>query len=312
MQLEFRHETVLLRESVDAIFTDPVGVYVDCTLGGSGHSSEILARLNPGGTLIGIDRDPAAIEAGLKRLVSDTVKVQVVRGNFAELDRVLRELDIQQVQGFLFDLGVSSHQIDLATRGFSYMQDGPLDMRMDPGQKLSAYDVINQYSEEELARVIFAYGEERWSRRIAKFIVNARARKALQTTAELAEVIVAAIPSAARRQGPHPAKRTFQAIRIEVNGELSILAQALRTAVDYLAPRGRIGVITFHSLEDRIVKTVFASLLGRCTCPPKSPVCVCNPQPILKLHGKSLEPTAAEIQNNPRSRSARLRVAEKI
>ena len=312
MQIDFQHETVLLRESVNAIVTDPAGIYVDCTLGGGGHSAEILSRMEPGGMLVGIDRDLAAVAAGTARLVSDAVKVRVVRGNFAELDRVLNELDIRQVNGFLFDLGVSSHQLDLPERGFSYMKSGPLDMRMDPTQGISAHEVVNGYTEAELSRVIFEYGEERWARRIAKFIVEARTRKPLQSTTDLVEVIAAAIPSAARRQGPHPAKRTFQAIRIEVNGELTLLEGALRAAVEHLLPGGRIGVISFHSLEDRIVKTVFNSLLGRCTCPPKIPVCICHPKPVLKLHGKALTPSEAEIEHNPRARSAKLRVAEKI
>ena len=312
MQADFRHETVMLRESVDAIVTDQAGIYVDCTLGGGGHSAEILSRLGPGGMLIGIDRDPAAVAAGTARLASDVAEVRVVRGNFSDLSGVLDEMDIKQVQGILFDLGVSSPQLDLPSRGFSYMQSGPLDMRMDPSQAISAREVVNKYPEAELSRVIFEYGEERWARRIAKFIVEARNRKPLQTTTELVEVIAAAIPSAARRQGPHPSKRTFQAIRIEVNGELSILAGALKTAVEYLAPGGRIGVISFHSLEDRIVKNVFSGLLGRCTCPPRTPLCVCHTQAVLKLKGKAQAPSEAEIANNPRSRSAKLRVAEKI
>ena len=312
MQIDFQHETVLLRESVNAILTDPAGIYVDCTLGGGGHSAELLSKMEPGGMLVGIDRDLAAVAAGKARLVSDTVQVRIVRGNFAELERVLAELGINQVNGFLFDLGVSSHQLDLPERGFSYMKSGPLDMRMDLTQGISALEVVNGYTEEELARVIFEYGEERWARRIAKFIVEARNRKPLQTTTDLVEVIAAAIPSAARRQGPHPAKRTFQAIRIEVNGELTLLEGALRAAVEHLLPGGRIGVISFHSLEDRIVKTVFNSLLGRCTCPAKIPVCICNPKPVLKLHGKALLPSEAEIEHNPRARSAKLRVAEKI
>ncbi len=312
MQIDFQHETVLLRESVNAILTDPAGIYVDCTLGGGGHSAELLSKMEPGGMLVGIDRDLAAVAAGKSRLVSDTVQVRIVRGNFAELEMVLAELGINRVNGFLFDLGVSSHQLDLPERGFSYMKSGPLDMRMDPTQGISALEVVNGYTEEELARVIFEYGEERWARRIAKFIVEARNRKPLQTTTDLVEVIAAAIPSAARRQGPHPAKRTFQAIRIEVNGELTLLEGALRAAVEHLLPGGRIGVISFHSLEDRIVKTVFNSLLGRCTCPSKIPVCICNPKPVLKLHGKALLPSEAEIEHNPRARSAKLRVAEKI
>ena len=224
----------------------------------------------------------------------------------------MTRLGIGQVNGVLFDLGVSSHQLDLPQRGFSYMKEGPLDMRMDPAQPLSALQVVNEYSEDELNRVIFEYGEERWARRIAKFIVEARQAKPLQNTAELVEVITAAIPAAARRQGPHPAKRTFQAIRIEVNGELRILAGALQSAIERLAPGGRIGVISFHSLEDRIVKNVFAGLLGRCTCPPRAPICTCNARAVLELRGKALAPSDEEVERNPRSRSAKLRIAEKI
>ena len=312
MQDVFRHETVLLTESVDGIVTDPGGVYVDCTLGGGGHSAAILERLNPQGMLIGFDRDPAALVAATEKLVRFSSQVRLVPGNFAEIDVLLTRLGVKQVNGILFDLGVSSHQLDLPQRGFSYMKDGPLDMRMDPEQTLTARQVVNEYTEDELNRVIFEYGEERWARRIAKFIVEARQKTPLENTVELVEVITAAIPAAARRQGPHPAKRTFQAIRIEVNGELRILAGALQNAIGRLAPGGRIGVISFHSLEDRIVKNVFASLLGRCTCPPKAPFCVCHPQAVLKLCGKSLAPSAEEIENNPRSRSAKLRIAEKV
>ena len=312
MQEIFRHETVLLKESVDGIITDPSGSYVDCTLGGGGHSAAILERLNPQGMLIGFDRDPAALVAATSKLVRFSSQVRLVPGNFAEIDTLLTRLGIGQVNGILFDLGVSSHQLDLPQRGFSYMKDGPLDMRMDPEQALTARLVVNEYSEDELTKVIFEYGEERWARRIAKFIVEARKTKPLLNTAELVEVIAAAIPAAARRQGPHPAKRTFQAIRIEVNGELRILAGALQMAIGRLAPGGRIGVISFHSLEDRIVKNVFAGLLGRCTCPPKAPFCICHPQAVLKLCGKSLTPSAEEIEHNPRSRSAKLRIAEKI
>ena len=312
MQDVFRHETVLLKESVDGIVTDPNGIYVDCTLGGGGHSAAILERLSPQGMLIGFDRDPAALVAATSKLVGFSSQVRLVPGNFAEIDTLLTRLGVEQVNGILFDLGVSSHQLDLPQRGFSYMKDGPLDMRMDPGQALSARQVVNEYSEDALTKVIFEYGEERWARRIAMFIVEARQNKPLLNTAELLEVIAAAIPAAARRQGPHPAKRTFQAIRIEVNGELRILAGALQKAIGRLAPGGRIGVISFHSLEDRIVKNVFASMLGRCTCPPKAPFCVCQPQAILKLCGKSLTPSAEEIESNPRSRSAKLRIAEKI
>ena len=312
MQEEFRHETVLLRESVEGILGDPDGIYVDCTMGGGGHSAALADRLGPAGCLVGIDQDPAAVQAGRLRLAGAKPTVHVVRGNFREIGAVLDQLGIGQVDGILFDLGVSSHQIDLPQRGFSYMNDGPLDMRMNPEQSLTAQEIVNTYPEKELARVIFEYGEERWARRIAKFIVEARRNRPLTTTFELVELIVAAIPAAARRQGPHPAKRTFQAIRIEVNGELSILPAALRTAIDRLKPGGKIGVISFHSLEDRIVKNTFGALLGHCVCPPRAPVCICNPRATLRLPGKPIAPSLAEVEANPRSRSAKLRIAEKV
>lgn len=312
MQEEFRHETVLLRESVEGILGDPDGIYVDCTLGGGGHSAALADRLSPSGCLVGIDQDPAALQAGRLRLTGVRPTVHVVQGNFREIGAVLDQLGIGQVDGILFDLGVSSHQIDLPQRGFSYMNNGPLDMRMNPEQSLTAQEIVNTYPEKELARVIFEYGEERWARRIAKFIVEARRNRLLTTTYELVELIAAAIPAAARRQGPHPAKRTFQAIRIEVNGELSILPAALRTAIDRLKPGGKIGVISFHSLEDRIVKNTFAALLGHCVCPPKAPVCICNPRATLRLPGKPIAPSAEEVEANPRARSAKLRIAEKV
>ena len=312
MQEEFRHETVLLKESVEGILGDPDGIYVDCTMGGGGHSAAIADRLGSSGCLVGIDQDPAAVQAGRLRLAGAKPTVHVVRGNFREIGAVLDQLGIGQVDGILFDLGVSSHQIDLPQRGFSYMNDGPLDMRMNPEQSLTAQEIVNTYPEKELARVIFEYGEERWARRIAKFIVEARRNRPLTRTFELVELIAAAIPAAARRQGPHPAKRTFQAIRIEVNGELSILPAALRTAIDRLKPGGKIGVISFHSLEDRIVKNTFAALLGHCVCPPRAPVCMCNPRATLRLPGKPIAPSAAEVEANPRSRSAKLRIAEKV
>ena len=312
MQEEFRHETVLLKQSVEGILGDPDGIYVDCTMGGGGHSAAIADRLGSSGCLVGIDQDPAAVQAGRLRLAGAKPTVHVVRGNFREIGAVLDQLGIGQVDGILFDLGVSSHQIDLPQRGFSYMNDGPLDMRMNPEQSLTAQEIVNTYPEKELARVIFEYGEERWARRIAKFIVEARRNRPLTTTFELVELIAAAIPAAARRQGPHPAKRTFQAIRIEVNGELSILPAALRTAIDRLKPGGKIGVISFHSLEDRIVKNTFAALLGHCVCPPRAPVCICNPRATLRLPGKPIAPSLAEVEANPRSRSAKLRIAEKV
>ncbi len=311
MQTEFRHQTVLLSECVEAIVKDPNGIYVDCTLGGGGHSAAILEKLGPQGRLIGIDRDPAAVEAAAVRLARFASQIQLVQGNFAELDVLLTRLGVGKINGILFDLGVSSPQLDQPQRGFSYMNDGPLDMRMNPAQSLSAHRVVNEYSEDELTGVIIEYGEERWARRIAKFIVAARQERELASTAELVAVITAAIPASARRQGPHPAKRTFQAIRIEVNGELKVLAEALKTAIDRLAPEGRIGVISFHSLEDRIVKNTFAGLLVR--GPVRTvPVCICRARASLRLCGKALPPSELEIENNPRARSAKLRVAEKI
>ena len=313
MPENFQHETVLLQESIDGIVTDPDGIYVDCTLGGGGHSAAILERLSPQGTLVGFDRDPAALIAATAKLVRFSSQVRLVPGNFAEIDTLLTRLGIGQVNGVLFDLGVSSHQLDLPQRGFSYMKEGPLDMRMDPAQPLSALQVVNEYSEDELNRVIFEYGEERWARRIAKFIVEARQAKPLQNTAELVEVITAAIPAAARRQGPHPAKRTFQALRIAVNGELDGLEQGLRKAVACLKPGGRIAVITFHSLEDRIVKQFINSKINPCICPPDFPECTCGLTSTLKkITKKPLFPSENEINNNPRARSAKLRIAERV
>jgi len=309
--VSFEHESVLLEESVAALVTNPAGIYVDCTLGGAGHSTAIARLLNGKGRLIGIDQDPAALAAAEERLHGFACDVDIVQANFSQLKTVLGKLGIPAVDGVIFDLGVSSHQLDTAARGFSYMQNAPLDMRMNPEAPLSAADVVNTYSEDDLHRVIAGYGEERWARRIARFIVEARQKKPLATTDDLVQVIKAAIPAGARQGGPHPAKRTFQAIRIEVNGELRILKQAILDAVTVLEPGGRVVVITFHSLEDRIVKQAFQELAKGCICPPKLPVCVCNHQPEVRILIKGDEPTADEIHRNPRSRSAKLRVAEK-
>jgi len=309
---EFSHVSVLFHESLNALITDPEGIYVDCTLGGAGHSAGIAARLRPKGRLIGIDQDPDAIRAARERLLAFPCQVDIVQENFRFLPAILDRLGIKEVDGILFDLGVSSYQLDRPERGFSYMQDAPLDMRMDPGAALSAYQVVNDYSEEELAKLIFRYGEERWAKRIAKFIGEKRKGKPVETTGELVEIIKAAIPAKARREGPHPAKRTFQAIRIEVNGELEILEQTFIAAVKRLKPGGRLCIITFHSLEDRIAKHTLKSLAQGCICPPHLPICNCKHQPEVKIFGKAIAPTAEEIENNPRSRSARLRVAEKI
>ncbi|MEN6413701.1 MAG: 16S rRNA (cytosine(1402)-N(4))-methyltransferase RsmH [Veillonellales bacterium] len=310
--MEFHHISVLLEESVSALVTDPAGIYVDCTLGGSGHAAQIVSRLQPAGRFVGIDQDPAAIHTGQIRLAKVACKVDIVQGNFQQMGNILQELHIDAVDGIFFDLGVSSYQLDVAERGFSYMQDAPLDMRMNPTADLSAYHVINTYSVERLAQIIADYGEERWAKRIAKFIAEARLSAPVETTGQLVDIIKRAIPAAARRDGPHPAKRTFQAIRIEVNNELGILPATFITAVDKLKPGGRLGIITFHSLEDRIAKKTLQSMAKGCICPPKLPVCVCGHKPQIKLLGKPIVPSEAEINANPRARSAKLRLAEKV
>lgn len=310
--MDFEHTSVLLAETIDALITDPAGIYVDCTLGGGGHSAAVAARLAPAGWLVGLDQDPAAIRAAQTRLVNAPCRVSVVHSNFNRLPAVLDSLDIPQVDGILFDLGVSSHQLDVAERGFSYMNDGPLDMRMNPADALTAYDVVNTYSEQRLAAIIAEYGEERWAKRIASFLVAARNIHPLGSTLQLVETIKKAIPAAARREGPHPAKRTFQAIRIEVNAELGILRSSIENAVQRLKPGGRICIITFHSLEDRIAKQTLQELAKGCKCPRDLPVCVCNNVPSVKLLGKPVAPSPVELADNPRARSAKLRVAEKV
>lgn len=304
--------SILLAESVDFLITDKNGIYVDCTMGGAGHSSGFAAQLEPDGLLLGIDQDDDAIAAASERLLHRfACRTAVAKANFKDFAQVLDGMGIDKIDGIFFDLGVSSYQLDCAERGFSYMHDGPLDMRMNREAKLDAAYVVNNYKEEELAEIIHKYGEERWSKRIAQFIAAARKEKPLTTTFELVEVIKKAIPKGARLDGPHPAKRTFQAIRIEVNNELGILADTMEQAVDRLKSGGRIGVITFHSLEDRIIKQTFARLAKGCTCPPQLPVCVCGKKPLLKKTG-SIVPSAAEVEDNPRSRSARLRYAIKL
>ena len=310
--MEFQHTSVLLTESISALVTDKSGVYVDCTMGGAGHSLAIASLLDAVGHLVSIDQDTAAIEAGRQRLAHAACKVTVVHNNFRNLDTILDSLGLDMIDGALFDLGVSSHQLDTAERGFSYMQDAPLDMRMDSRQELSAFQVVNAYTEERLEKVIRDYGEERWARRIAQFICKARMQQPLETTGQLVDVIKRAIPAAARREGPHPAKRTFQALRIEVNDELDILRVAFEAAVKRLRPGGRICIITFHSLEDRIAKQTLQALAKSCFCPPRSPICVCNAKPLVKIIGKPLSPTVEELETNPRARSAKLRIAQKV
>lgn len=308
----FEHRSVLLQETVDLVFTKPTGRYVDCTLGGGGHSEHLLHKLAPQGQLICFDQDNTAVENALKKFAGDS-RVTIFQKNFVELEETLKENNLLPVQGILFDLGVSSPQLDEAERGFSYMQDAPLDMRMDRRTKLTAEEVVNSWSVEDLTAVIREYGEENWASRIAKFIGEERISEPIRTTGQLVEIIKKAIPAGARKEGPHPAKRTFQAIRIAVNKELEVLEKALDQSLRCLGGEGRIAVITFHSLEDRIVKNKFQSWLGKCTCPPGFPVCQCGARPLVRLMNKKpVLPSREEEQDNPRSRSAKLRVVEKL
>lgn len=310
--MEFKHISVLLNECLEGLAIKEDGTYVDCTLGGAGHSSHILKKLSSKGTLIGIDQDNDALKAAKEKLKNYS-NVRFVHNNFYNIDSILTSLDIPNVDGILMDLGVSSYQLDEGERGFSYMKDAPLDMRMDRDRDFSAYDVVNTYSEEDLYRIIRDYGEEKFAKRIAKFIVDRRNDKPIETTLELVDIIKAAIPAKARREGPHPAKRTFQAIRIEVNGELAILNKAIEDGVKHLNKGGRMAIITFHSLEDRIVKLKYRELANPCTCPKEFPVCVCGRKPLVKIISrKAIEPSKEEVEENPRSRSAKLRVLEKL
>ena len=310
MEKDYGHKPVLLEECLEALAVRPEGIYLDGTLGRAGHSLEILRRLTTG-RLIGVDRDLAAIEAARERLAEFEDRVTLVHGNFSDLGDILQNLGIVGVDGMLFDLGVSSPQLDEPRRGFSYMHDAPLDMRMDETAALDAFQVVNTWSYEELRRILFEYGEERYAPQIARAVVRAREDKPVGTTGELAELIRSAMPSKALREKQHPAKRSFQAIRIAVNGELEALPPMLEAAVDKLRPGGRLAVITFHSLEDRIVKRTLRELARGCTCPPEFPVCVCGKKPRVRLE-KPVTPSAAEVEANPRARSARLRVAEKL
>ena len=315
---EFQHIPVLLPECLEYLNLKPQQTFVDATLGGAGHSFEVAQRIGRGGTLIGIDQDDVALAAAGRKLGSlpDELRphLELVRNNFGNMDEALLSVDVPGVDAFLFDIGVSSVQIDTPSRGFSFKEDGPLDMRMDPGKNtLTAAEVVNTYNAADLTRIIRAYSDEKWASRIADFIVRAREKAPLETSAQLVDVIKAAIPASARRAGGHPAKRTFQALRIEVNGELDVLKRGLEAAIRWANPGGRICVISYHSLEDRIVKDMFQSFANRCTCPPDLPVCMCGKKPILKvITRKPVTPTAEEIARNPRARSAKLRVAEKL
>lgn len=312
--MDFNHRPVMLNECIDSLNIKSDGIYVDGTLGGAGHSIEILKKLDKG-TLVGMDQDEFALEVSGERLRSTqgTAGLLLIKGNFRYLVRLLKAQGIQKVDGILLDIGVSSHQLDEAERGFSYQQDAPLDMRMDRSGSLDAATLVNTYDEKAIKDIIREYGEENWASRIASFIVKARNEGRIETTGQLVDIIKAAIPAQARREGPHPAKRTFQAIRIAVNDELGALKEALSGAVEILKPGGRLSVITFHSLEDRIVKNEFQSRERPCTCPPTFPVCVCGKKPELKvLTKKPVLPSREELEINPRSRSAKLRTAQKI
>lgn len=310
--MEFHHVSVLLDECIENLNIKPDGVYVDCTMGGAGHSKEIVKKLSNKGLFIGFDQDKNAIKTAKERLSEYSDRVKFVHSNFENIKDELEKIGVYKIDGVLADLGVSSHQLDEADRGFSYMQDAPLDMRMDVRCEFSAYDVVNGYTEEELAKIIKDYGEENWAKRIAKFIVEERKEKKIETTKELVDIIKKAIPKKARIDGPHPAKRTFQAIRIEVNNELGVITKMIEDASSIMNKGGRICIITFHSLEDRIVKNAFKELSLDCICPPHLLMCQCDKKSEVKIiTRKPIIPTDEEIEVNPRSRSAKLRVAEK-
>jgi 16S rRNA (cytosine1402-N4)-methyltransferase len=309
--MPFLHQPVLLKETLETLQPKPGDIVVDCTLGGGGHTRAIWEKLNGDATMIGIDQDAKAIQNARESLPK---AITLVHDNFRNLRSILMSLDIARADRVLFDLGVSSPQLDESERGFSYQHDAPLDMRMDRRQAETAYDLVNDLSAEELAKIIWDFGEERWSKRIAEFICRHRETVGpVQTTGELVEIIKRAVPAGARKDGPHPAKRTFQALRIALNGELRVLAPAIEAAVQALRPGGRVAVITFHSLEDRIVKQTLKELEHGCICPPDLPVCVCGRHPIIKIiTRKPIVPAEDELTENPRARSAKLRVAEKL
>lgn len=311
--MDFHHVPVLLQETLEALAIRSDGTYVDCTVGGAGHSTEIAQRLGPGGLLIGFDQDESALIAAGERLAPYGERVRLVRTNFEHIAAVLHDLGQAPVSGILMDIGVSSHQLDEGERGFSFHQNAPLDMRMDRENPISAATVLNEWSEAEIARILWEFGEEKWSRRIAQFIGRARDLAPLQTTGDLVDLIKAAIPAGARREGGHPARRSFQAIRIAVNDELGVLQRGLEEALNSLESGGRLVVITFHSLEDRIVKQQFARWVNPCTCPPTLPVCACGKKPrVTHVTRKPVVATEAELEGNPRSRSAKLRAVTRI
>lgn len=310
--MEFHHVSILLKEVIEGLNIKEDGIYVDGTLGGGGHSLEIVKRLKDG-KLIGIDQDENALIKSRETLKEYLDKVEIVHDNYENIDKVLMDLNISRVDGIFLDLGVSSHQFDEGDRGFSYNQDAPLDMRMNKEDKISAWNVVNEYSQKRLEEILWNYGEERWGKRIAEFIIRERKEKSIDTTFELLEVIKKAIPKQVRMEGPHPGRKTFQAIRIEVNRELEVLENSIEKMVDLLNPGGRLAIISFHSLEDRIVKDTFRYLFKRCTCPPEFPQCICDKKREIEIiTRKPIIPSSDEIKENKRSRSAKLRIAEKL
>lgn len=311
--MDFKHVSVLLNECIEGLAIKPNGVYVDGTLGGAGHAKHVCEKLSKEGHFIGIDQDHNALRVSKERLSDVAPEVSIVYSNFSSVKEVLDDLGVEGMDGMLIDLGVSSHQLDEPSRGFSYMHDAPLDMRMDQESDFSAYDVVNDYSEQGICDLIRAYGEDKWAKRIATFIVKAREIKPIETTYELVEIIKNAIPYSARKDGPHPAKRTFQAIRIEVNKEIDIIKPTILDAVDKLKPGGRLCIITFHSLEDRIVKHTYKELEDPCTCARQMPICACGKVPTVKvITRKPILPSEEELEFNPRARSAKLRIVEKL
>lgn len=311
--MEFQHIPVLFDEIMEIMAPKPGEFFVDCTLGGGGHSKGFLERTGPDGLLIGIDQDSDALVAARQNLRPYDGRIMLVHSNYSNLDQILQDYAPEGVDGILFDIGVSSHQLDEAERGFSYMQDAPLDMRMDQTQSLDAWQVVNTYGEEDLQRILKDYGEERWAKRIAKFLVEFRSKKPIDTTGELVDIIKRAIPKGAREEGSHPAKRTFQAIRIEVNNELGVLNRTIQVAANHLKKGGRLGIISFHSLEDRIVKEQFRYLASDCICPPELPICQCDKVSEVKiLTRKPVTASPEELARNSRAKSAKFRAVEKI
>lgn len=311
--MDFVHVPVLLDECIEGLNIKSGGIYIDGTIGGAGHSIEIAKLMGPHGILVGIDQDINAINAARERLKNYGDSVKLVNDNFKNMKSIVHSLGIDKVDGMLLDLGVSSHQLDEGERGFSYMKDATLDMRMDRKNPITAETIVNEWSEEEIHNIIKQYGEERWAKRIAEFIIRERQKQRITSTQQLVDIIKSAIPASARREGPHPAKRTFQALRIAVNDELGILEKTIKDGVGLLKPEGRICIITFHSLEDRIVKTMFNKLEKPCTCPPRIPQCICGQVPLIKIISrKPITASSKELEENPRARSAKLRVAERL